>query len=261
MQIAVCQFDMAWHDKSANHTKVQSMLNKAQLEGQLRPGALIILPEMFATGYSMSVQDTRDDQTHLTRQFLTTLAQSHQAYVLAGIVDMDPTGKGLNQAIMLDPAGKPIGCYSKMHPTSFMGETQHYTAGDQVVTIDCAGLLVAPFICYDLRFPEIFRAAARNDAQLLAVIASWPQARQQHWLALLKARAIENQAYVVGVNRCGTDPSHRYAGGSQIIDPTGQILADASDQEMVLLQDLDLSQLDDYRTQFPFLRDMRDDFT
>ena len=125
--------------------------------------------------------------------------------------------------------------------------------------IPAGGARIAPFICYDLRFPEVFRASARKGAEILIVIASWPQARHEHWLTLLRARAIENQAYMIGVNRCGADPDHIYAGGSQIIDPGGRILADAEDRETALAWQLDLQYLRDYRTQLPFLNDMRQD--
>jgi omega-amidase len=118
---------------------------------------------------------------------------------------------------------------------------------------------VAPFICYDLRFPEAFRVATRRGAQVLAVIANWPAAREGHWMTLLRARAIENQTFVIGVNRCGTDPNHTYSGRSQIIDPRGEILADAGSTEGLIHGRLDLQLLTAYRNEFPALRDMRDD--
>jgi len=116
---------------------------------------------------------------------------------------------------------------------------------------------VAPFVCYDLRFPEVFRIAAARGAQLLAVIANWPSAREAHWLTLLRARAIENQAYVAGVNRCGEDPRLRYTGRSVIIDPRGEVLADAGSDEAVITADIDLADLEEYRRSFPALADMR----
>jgi len=119
---------------------------------------------------------------------------------------------------------------------------------------------VAPFICYDLRFPELFRASARRGAQLFAVIANWPLTRAQHWITLLQARAIENQAYVAGVNRCGRDPKLGYNGRSLIISPQGDILADAEDKECVISAELDLAGLLAWREKFPALQDMRPDF-
>jgi omega-amidase len=116
---------------------------------------------------------------------------------------------------------------------------------------------VSPFVCYDLRFPEIFRNAIKKGAQVLTVIANWPEPREAHWLALLKARAIENQAFVIGVNRCGRDPKLAYSGRGQVIDPRGNVLADGGNAEGVFGAELDLASLAAYRKDFPALQDMR----
>jgi predicted amidohydrolase len=118
-------------------------------------------------------------------------------------------------------------------------------------------LKVSPFVCYDLRFPEHFRAATKRGAQLLTVIANWPVARIHHWTALLQARAIENQAYVAGVNRCGKDPTLTYNGRSMIVSPKGEVLADAGHGESVIGVEIDPAELEVYRQQLPFLADMR----
>jgi predicted amidohydrolase len=114
----------------------------------------------------------------------------------------------------------------------------------------------APFICYDLRFPEVFRAAARRGAEIFLVIANWPDRREQHWVTLLQARAIENLAYVVGVNRSGRDPEHVYPGRSMIIDPHGKILADAGGGEAVISAEIDPAEVRNWRRDFPALADM-----
>ncbi|HKG80277.1 MAG TPA: nitrilase-related carbon-nitrogen hydrolase, partial [Pyrinomonadaceae bacterium] len=119
---------------------------------------------------------------------------------------------------------------------------------------------VSPFICYDLRFPEIFRAAVFQGAQLFVVIANWPASRVRHWITLLKARAIENQAYVMGVNRCGNDPKLSYSGHSMIIDPRGEVLADASEVEGVISAEIDAEALAQYRREFPFLNDIHHEY-
>jgi predicted amidohydrolase len=120
-------------------------------------------------------------------------------------------------------------------------------------------MVVSPFICYDLRFPEAFRGAVRRGARAFVVIANWPAERHEHWDLLLRARAIENQAFVVGVNRCGSDPRHAYAGGSMIVDPQGGILARAGGEECVISADLDAASLMEYRERFPALGDMHGD--
>ena len=150
--------------------------------------------------------------------------------------------------------------HDKLQPFTPGGESDNYQADQEVVIFPWQGFAVAPFICYDLRFPEHFRVATRRGAQLLAVISSWPSARIQHWVTLLQARAIENQAYVAGVNRCGADPHYAYSGRTLIVGPRGDILADAGDGEKVISADIDLAGLLAYRNEFPFLRDIRPDF-
>ena len=129
------------------------------------------------------------------------------------------------------------------------------TAGTEIVCFEWGGFVVAPFVCYDLRFPEIFRAAAQRGANLFTVIALWPAKRQQHWLTLLQARAIENQAYVIGVNRVGSEPQFSYAGRSVVVDPHGVIIADAGEQERILTATLDAETVHTWRRDFPALRD------
>src|SRR5439155_1088670 len=118
---------------------------------------------------------------------------------------------------------------------------------------------VAPFVCYDLRFPEIFRAAMQRGANLMVIIANWPSPRVEHWITLLRARAIENQTYVMGVNRCGNDPYLPYPGRSLIVDPRGNILSDAGDSQIVITADIELATVTEYRRELPFLNDMKTD--
>jgi len=119
------------------------------------------------------------------------------------------------------------------------------------------GFLLSPFICYDLRFPEIFRTAASAGAVVFTVIASWPEARKEHWRTLLRARAIENQAFVIGVNRAGTDPSFRYPGCSAVIDPWGNTVVELDDQEGIASADIRIEDAVEWREKFPALRDRR----
>ena len=142
-------------------------------------------------------------------------------------------GRGRNEAVVFNPEGKLICRYAKIHPFSFGGESKHYAPGTEIVSFQWHDFVAAPFICYDLRFPEVFRIATRRGAHLIAVIANWPAKRVSHWVALLQALAIENQAYVVGVNRVGNDPKLGYPGRSLIVDPQGEIVAEGSDREFV----------------------------
>lgn len=255
MQIAAVQFDVAWESRQANFRRVRELIDAADVQ----PGGLIVLCEMFATGYTMNVAAAAEDPDGPTRQFATELATRTETCVVAGVVCRAGDGRGLNQAIAVEPGGRLLARYAKMHPFGFAGETDHYAAGWEVVTFNWGGLTVCPAICYDLRFPELFRAGARRGADLFVVPANWPAARRDHWRTLLRARAIENQAYVVGVNRCGADPNVSYAGESMIIGPRGEILADAGPDEGVIRANADVEALAAWRQEFPALRDVRTD--
>jgi omega-amidase len=253
MHVALVQLDLAWEDKRANHAKVRVLLEKARVP----KGSLLVLPEMFSTGFSMSAAAIAEGEDRLTERFLASVAQEYGVVVLGGVVNLGPDGRGRNQGLAIGPDGAPLARYSKIHPFSFGEETTHYSGGTEIVLFDHAGFKIAPFVCYDLRFPEVFRVAVGKGAQLYAVIANWPQPREAHWLALLKARAIENQAYVVGVNRCGRDPKLAYSGRSQVVDPKGEVLADAGTAEGVTLVEIDLAPLLEWRRLFPALSDMK----
>ena len=247
------QLDIAWEEKQSNFAKVRAMVDK------LRPdaGALLVLPEMFSTGFSMNVAKIKEATPSQTEQFLGAIARLYSIYIIAGVVTQGAEGKGKNEAIVIDIQGRTILRYSKLHPFSLGGETQHYTAGDCIELFNWLGFMTAPFICYDLRFPEIFRAATRKGAHLFTVIANWPNKREGHWVTLLQARAIENQAYVVGVNRCGSDPGHLYPGRTLIVDPHGVIVADGGREEGLVTADIDIAKVTSWRKEFPVLQDTR----
>ncbi len=256
MQIVGCQLDIAWEDKPASHQRASELLSA----GQIRPGALVVLPEMFATGFSMHVGTIAEAEDGPTHRFLADLARRYQCYVLGGVVTRAEDGRGRNEAVAFGPQGEPIVRYCKLHPFSYAGETKYYQAGDTVKLFSWHDLTVAPLVCYDLRFPEVFRQAVRRGANVLAVIANWPEPRDAHWLALLRARAIENQAYVVGINRAGSDPHVRYSGKSLILGPRGETLAEAGSEGQPLSAEIELAPLAEYRRQFPALADIRPEF-
>src|SRR2546423_221931 len=174
-----------------------------------------------------------------TAVFLSRTARDFGIYLIGGLVAAGSDGRGRNQAAIFSPEGKEIARYSKCQPFTLGGESQHYEAGKEILTFHWQGFAVAPFICYDLRFPELFREGVRQGAQLFVVVANWPIKRIHHWVTLLRARAIENQAYVAGVNRTGTDPTLPYNGRSLIVDPHGEILADAGAGEGVVSAEVD----------------------
>lgn len=256
MKLIGCQFDIAWEDPKANYAKVTEMLKGADLE----EGSLIALPEMFPTGFTMNVDEVAEKDPSPSEEFMAAQAREHKIFLLGGVIRRGPFGAVRNQSIVFSPQGEPVSRYTKIQGFTPGGESDAYAAGDEIAMFAWNGFNVAQFVCYDLRFPELFRAAAKLGADLFTVIASWPNMRQAHWTRLLQARAIENQAYVLGVNRCGTDPKFQYAGGSLIVDYGGEILADAGDKDGLIDVAPSLENLREYRAKLPFLEDMRDDF-
>ena len=251
MKAVCCQLDIAWEAKQANFDKVMKLL----AAGNLEKGSLIVLPELFATGFSMEVEKLHELEDGPTTRFLTELAREFQSCLVGGIIKKGPDGRGRNQCLVVSHEGAALARYDKIHPFSLGGETAHYTAGTQISHFNQGGFKAAPFICYDLRFPEIFRAATGQGAELFTVIANWPIKRENHWVTLLQARAIENQAYVIGVNRAGNDPTYVYPGRSLVVDPHGTILVDAGRGEGVISCEIDPQIVRDWRRDFPALRD------
>ena len=253
MNIACVQFEIAWEDKERNYAKILALLHGAKIP----PGSLVLLPEMFATGFSMNVAGIAEEQGGSTEQFLAKTARDSGIFLLAGVVTRGANGHGRNECVVFSPEGKLLARYCKMKPFTLGGETACYEAGERALVFACGEISVAPFICYDLRFPEVSRSIAGQRPELMTFIASWPNARLHHWVRLLQARAIENQCYVAGVNRIGNDPRYQHSGRTMIVDPHGEILADAGSNECVIQAKIDPAWLAEYRRAFPALNDMR----
>lgn len=254
VNVIAIQFDIVWENKPANFEKVRRLLNAARPEKD----SLVILPEMFATGFSMNAEAIAEPYGGDTEQFLASLAKEMSVCIVAGAAMRGRDGKIRNKALVFSPGGELMAFYAKMRPFTPGGEPNHYTAGERPTAFRHQDCTVSPFICYDLRFPEIFRqVVSSHRPEIFVVIASWPEKRDRHWMPMLQSRAIENQAYVVGVNRVGSDPYYTYAGRSVIVDPHGQILADAGSRETSISARLNLTELRQYREGLPFLADLR----
>ena len=252
MRIALLQTDIAWEDVSENHLRAEKLLTEASRRG----ARLAILPEMFSTGFSMQPERVAESPGGPSEEFLRREAGRLGMWVLASVPQKgDPLPQ--NVALLAAPDGSVVR-YAKIHPFTFGGEHRHYAGGDRVVTASVEGVRVTPFVCYDLRFPEPFRLAAR-DTDLFAVVANWPDSRRVHWRLLLRARAVENQAYVAGVNRVGDGGDLHYAGDSAAIGPLGETLAEAKEGEgeTVLYCDVDPETVAAARAKFPVLDDIR----
>jgi len=256
MRVHLVQLDCVWEDRGANLNKVAALLGGAALS----PGDLVVLPEMFDTGFSFHLEVTADRDGR-TLEFLKSQTQMRGVTIVGARSMVGADGKGRNRCTVVGPRGDVLAEYDKIHPFSFGRESAFFVGGESVVTARvgeaASSLVLCPTICYDVRFPELYREGLKRGAGLYTVIANWPSVRAMHLRALAIARAIENQAFVVVVNRCGSDPTLSYAGGSMVVSPLGEILGDAGDGEKVLSVEIDPGAVKAWRDKFPAWRDRR----
>jgi omega-amidase len=245
LRVSLVQQPLLWQDPSGN---------RAHFAGLLRPLAghtdLVVLPETFTTGFSMEVEKVGEPADGASVQWLR-----HQAVVLhaavTGSVITHEGGRYYNRLLWVTPDGE-VRYYDKRHLFRMGAEHTHFTQGREAWSVPWRGLRVCPLVCYDLRFPVYSRRRAALDYDLLLYVANWPAPRADAWRALLPARAIENQAYVVGVNRLGTDGNnHGYAGDSMALDFRGRSLAQAGDVAGVITVELASEPLETFRERFP----------
>jgi omega-amidase len=255
MKIALLQLNSVWEAPKENHSRAFELINSAAAQGC----DVAVLPEMFATGTSLNTAITAESADGPTDAFLTTAAQKHAMNIIAGFAlqGKNSSSKALNIAAVYNRQGDRVVQYAKLHLFSPAREDCHYDAGSSPVPFELDGAPCGIFICYDLRFPEAFRSIAKK-VQAIFVIANWPRARIEHWETLLRARAIENQCFVIGVNRTGVDGNGLYYSGcSQIIDPWGRVLCHGSERESVVTGEFDLQEVEHYRAKYKFLNDMK----
>jgi predicted amidohydrolase len=250
MRIAAVQHDIVWEDREANFERLAPRVARAVGAG----AELVLLTETFSTGFSMT-PGIGEPEGGPSSQFLADRAAEHGVWV-AGTCPEIAAGEELpyNSFVLAGPDGTTHR-YRKVHPFTHAGEHEHFRAGEKPVTVQVGGLRITPFICYDLRFADVFwRAAPETDVYL--VPANWPSPRRHHWQTLLQARAIENQAYVVGCNRVGTaGDGTEHVGDSRIVSPMGELLGTAAGVETIVLADVDATEVATTRDRFPFLRD------
>ena len=256
MRIAAIQHDIVWCDREANFEHLAPLIAGAAGSG----ARLILLSETFSTGFATDRDDLGEPEGGPSSQFLVAQARLHDVWVggscpeIAADAPADDQ-RPHNTLVLAAPDGTQHR-YRKIHPFTYGGETKHFRAGDQFVTVDVEGLRVTLFVCYDLRFADEFWQLA-NDTDVYLVPANWPEARRLPWMSLLQARAIENQAYVIGCNRVGTGNGLPYSGDSRIIDPLGEVLASAALTESILLADVSAERVAEVRDRFRFLQDRR----
>jgi len=252
VKVAALQTDIVWEDPPANFERLRPRIAAAAAVG----ARLVVLPEMYACGFSMATDRVAEPPEGPSAGFLLEQARRHGLW-LAGSIPERPEGSALpyNTLIVAAPDGNTTR-YRKRHPFSFGKEDRHYASGDERVSVEIEGLRATLFVCYDLRFADDFWVTApTTDAYL--VVANWPARRRRHWTALLDARAIENQAFVIGVNRVGSGGELDYAGDSRIVDPWGEVLAAGAGGETLLLAEVSPERVREARETFPVLGDRR----
>ena len=246
MKISIIQTDIKWADPQANITAADAAVDSA-------PGSdLYVLPEMFSTGFCTRPEGVAEPSDGSTLAWMKCKAAATGA-ALAGSVAVCEDGKYYNRFYFVKPDGS-VTKYDKKHLFTYGGEHEHFTAGSERVVVEWKGVRILLEICYDLRFPIWSRN--RGDYDMIIYVASWPTPRVEAWKSLLTARAIENQCYVAGVNRVGTDPGNEYSGGSRVIDPYGHIMAQCADGKgEVVSAEVDMNMLEAFRGKFPVLDD------
>ncbi len=254
MKAHLFQLDLAWEDREANFRLVERAAGSAEIHA----GDLIVLPELFDSGFSLTTARTAD-AGGATLRFLLDLAGRLGVTVHGSrtVSEGDRGSKATNRATIAGPSGRLLCEYAKIHPFTFGREPEAFDGGDSIETYGWNGLTVCPAVCYDLRFPELFRIGLGRGAEVFVLGANWPAARQGHWRALALARAIENQAFVLAVNRTGSDPHLAYAGGTIAVDPKGEILGELGDEPGVLSVEVDPERVREWRSVFPAWRDMK----
>jgi predicted amidohydrolase len=255
MRVAAVQMDLAWERVDDNLQRAAALFARAAERG----AELVTVPEMFATGFSMNAEAVAEDDGGPIETFLSDQAREHGFHLLGTKARRTAGGRPVNAALLFGPDGALLSTQHKIHPFTLAGEQNHFDAGDELAVTTVGGLELATAICYDLRFPELFRALAFRGATLIVVPANWPIPRVAAWSHLLISRAIENQCYVVGVNRVGHGAGLDYDGCSAIVDPLGEVLASGRVTEQILVADLDPDRVTRVREELPFLGDARKD--
>ena len=246
MNVTILQRDIEWANPSLNVLRAEEDINR-------NAGAdLYVLPEMFSTGFCTQPEGIAESCDSNTLKWMKRKAAEIDA-AIAGSIAVEQDGKYYNRFYFVKPDGS-VTYYDKKHLFTYGGEHLRFTAGEERVVVEWRGVRILLEVCYDLRFP--IWARNRGDYDMILYVASWPTPRVAAWSSLLVARAIENQCYVAGVNRVGTDPACEYCGGSVIIDPYGRTIASCADNtECEATAEVDMVALEAFREKFPVLKD------
>jgi omega-amidase len=253
LSITLIQTQLHWEDKEANLKMLEEKINSIN-----KLTHIVVLPEMFPTGFSMKPEVLAEKMNGTTLAWMKKMA-AQKKVILTGSMIIEDEGEYYNRLVWMLPNGQH-GYYDKRHLFAYAEEDQHYSAGAQRFIASVNGWKINLMVCYDLRFPVWARQQLGEDKEfeydLMIYVANWPERRNIAWKTLLRARAIENQSYVVGVNRVGKDGNDIYhSGDSSVIDPLGEILYEKAHDEDTFTITLDKKQLEDIRSKFQFWRD------
>ena len=248
LKISVFQFDLAWEDIVANRAKIDRMLEQMPTDTDV-----VFLPEMFSTGFTMNVSQVAETMSGETIEWLKQQSREHRVALCGSLIIQD-ADKYYNRLVFIKPSGT-VFHYDKRHLFAMGNEDGYFQAGSKRLIVEYEGWRICPLICYDLRFPVWSRN--RNEYDVLVYCANWPESRKDVWNTLLKARAIENQSFVIGVNRVGVDGNQiSYSGNSQLIDAKGRLVASADESaESINFAEFSSKELTDFRIKFPVLND------
>jgi predicted amidohydrolase len=250
LRIASIQHDIVWESPAENFERLEKRISAESVDADL-----VLLSEMFSTGFSMDTAAIAEASGGPAHEFLQTMANRYNIAIGGSIATRCGEGLPVNRFVLAAPNEEPRH-YDKIHPFSYGGEDEHYGAGADLASWSLGGVRLTPFICYDLRFAdEFWQRADETDCYL--VVANWPAKRAEHWKALLRARAIENLAYVVGVNRVGSGGGIDYAGDTMVVDPVGVVEAIVGPVSSTLVSTIDTTEVQRQRDRFGFLRDRR----
>lgn len=251
--ITCIQLDIKFGDPDFNYQQVEEKIAQAV---QQENSTTVVLPELWTTGYDLTrLDEISDENGEKTCLFLQKLAKKYNIHIIGGSIAKKSDKHVTNTMFIVDNNGQLIHEYSKLHLFKLMNEHHYLTAGKEKGLFDLGGMKSAGVICYDIRFPEWIRAHTTMGAEVLFVVAEWPMPRLHHWKTLLLSRAIENQCYVVACNRAGSDPDNEFAGHSLIIDPWGNILAEADENPGLVSAELDIDMVKQVRSQIPIFDD------
>jgi predicted amidohydrolase len=252
MIIGIAQMNIIWEDYKQNMKKVEHFIKMASGNKV----ELILFPEMTLTGFTMDVNKLLLSEEEVI-SWIKKVAIDNNVHIGLGFA-IKADKKGENKYVIVSREGNVLIKYKKIHPFSYGGEDHKYTNGNKIFSCKIGGFKITPFICYDLRFPEIFQIASK-EAQIITVAANWPKAREEHWITLLRARAIENQCYVIGINRVGIGDGLQYNGKSVIVNPNGEILNEMNEEETLIIKDLEIEKIQEVKKIFDIKNDRREE--